>query len=108
MNIFVGRPRRPHRRRFIMKARRRRRTSLPIMMTDLMFASWETVARRALLIAENKCSPAEYSRMFQRKGPGGGRDRVGTHLERRQGRTGFDAGAMEHRRAVANARRLRK
>jgi hypothetical protein len=67
MNIFVERPRRPHRRRFIMKARRRRRTSLPIMMTDLMFASWETVALRALLIAENKCSPAEYSRMLSEK-----------------------------------------
>ena len=30
------------------------------MMTELAFASWETIARRSLMIARGKCSPAEY------------------------------------------------
>ncbi len=32
-----------------------------------MLASWETVARRMLLISQNKCSQAEYLRMFNEK-----------------------------------------
>jgi hypothetical protein len=44
-----------------MKARKRRKSlRLPLMMADLMLASWETMARRALLMAQNKCPPAEY------------------------------------------------
>jgi hypothetical protein len=51
-----------------MTARKRRKTvSLPMMITDLMMASWETIARRTLLIAQNKCSSAEYQRMFERR-----------------------------------------
>ena len=51
----------------MMKARRPQTASLPAMMAELMVASWETVMRRALLIAENKCSPIEYKRMFDEK-----------------------------------------
>jgi hypothetical protein len=52
-----------------MTARKRRKTVLlpMMMMTDLMMASWETIARRTLLVAQNKCSPAEYQRMVREK-----------------------------------------
>jgi hypothetical protein len=52
-----------------MRYRRERRNtlSLPVMMTDLMKASWETIARRTLRVAQNKCSPAEYQRMVERR-----------------------------------------
>ena len=44
----------------VMTARKRRKTVwLPLMMTDLMVASWETIARRTLLVAQNNCSAAE-------------------------------------------------
>jgi hypothetical protein len=90
-----------------MKARRRRSTSLPIMVTDLMLASWETVARRALLIAENKCSPAEYSRMFREKAEAAAA--TGLALISSGGNaTPVSMLAPWHRRAIANARRLRK
>jgi hypothetical protein len=37
------------------------------MMTDLALTSWETIARRSLLMAQNRCSPLEYHRMFSEK-----------------------------------------
>ena len=37
------------------------------MMTDLMLSSWETIARRSLLMAQNRCSPLEYHRMLSEK-----------------------------------------
>ena len=37
------------------------------MMTDLMLSSWETIARRSLLIAQNRCSPLEYNLMVLEK-----------------------------------------
>ena len=91
----------------MMKARRRRRTSLPTMMADLILASWETVTRRALLIAENKCSPAEYTRMFNEKAEAAAA--TGLTLVSSGGRaTVVSMLAPWHRRAVGNARRLRK
>jgi len=51
-----------------MKVRKRRKgSSAPVMMTELMLAFWETIARRTLLMAQNACSPAEYRRMVQEK-----------------------------------------
>jgi hypothetical protein len=51
-----------------MKARRRRKAvPLPLMMTNLTLASWETIARRTLLMAQNTCSAAEYRRMVHEK-----------------------------------------
>ena len=46
---------------------RRKTLSLPMMMTNLMMASWETIPRRTLLVAQNKCSPAKYQRMLREK-----------------------------------------
>ena len=55
-----------------MKTRKTRKSqavsrTLPSMMTDLTLASWETFARRMLLISSNQCSPAEYQRMVTEK-----------------------------------------
>jgi hypothetical protein len=65
------------------------------------------MTRRAMLMAQNQCSPAEYRRMFGEKVEAaaisastimsrGGRARMTSVL------------APWHRRAVANAKRLRK
>jgi hypothetical protein len=43
------------------------RASLPIAMADLTLASCETIARRMLLISQNRCSEAEYLRMVSEK-----------------------------------------
>ena len=37
------------------------------MMAEMMLASWETIARRTLLIARDTCTPAEYRRMVIEK-----------------------------------------
>lgn len=37
------------------------------MMAELAWASWETIARRSLLMARNTCSAAEYNRMVSEK-----------------------------------------
>jgi hypothetical protein len=81
--------------------------AIPLMMTELTFASWETIMRRSVMMAQGTCSWAEYSRM------------VGEKLAAAQ------ASALElskpwsmaqpaavlspwHRRATVNARRLRR
>jgi len=46
---------------------RRRKRPLPLMMTEMMLASWETIARRTLMIARDTCTPAEYRRMVIEK-----------------------------------------
>jgi hypothetical protein len=90
-----------------MTVRRRRKTSLPTMMTDLMLASWETFTRRMLLIAQNKCSPAEYRRMLNEKVEAA--TASGSKLVSSRGMaTTASVLAPWHRRAVANAKRLRK
>ena len=91
-----------------MRARSRRKTaSLPGMMTDLMMASWETIARRTLLIAQNKCSPAEYQRMVREKASAAASS--GLRLISSGGGASLASLlAPWHSRAVANAKRLRK
>jgi len=37
------------------------------MMAELMVASWETIARRSLMMLQGTCSPAEYQRMTTEK-----------------------------------------
>lgn len=67
-----------------MKARKRRKNlSLPGMWTELMWASWETITRRTLLMAQNTCSPTECRRMVTEKAGGRG-IRIKIHLQRRQ------------------------
>lgn len=91
-----------------MTTRKRRKTSsLPMMMTDLMLASWETMARRTLLIAQNKCSPAEYRRMVREKVAAAATS--GIRVISSSGKASMASVLAPWRsRAVANARRLRK
>jgi hypothetical protein len=41
--------------------------AFPMMMARLAAASWETIFRRSLMIAQGTCSPAEYRRMAAEK-----------------------------------------
>jgi hypothetical protein len=76
------------------------------LMTELMLASWETLARRTLLMVQNKCSPAEYRRMVREKMAAAESE---SKLASKGGRASMTALlAPWHRRALANAKRLRK
>lgn len=88
------------------KTRRRRRPPpLPLMMTELALASWETIARRAYMMACGTCSPAEYTRMVREKAQAAYASGLALASA---GATGHAALAPWHRRAKANARRLRR
>jgi hypothetical protein len=39
----------------------------PFAMAQLAFASWETIVRRSLMIAQGTCSAVEYQRMVAEK-----------------------------------------
>jgi hypothetical protein len=41
--------------------------ALPTMMVRLTLASWETIFRRSLMMAQGTCTPAEYQRMASEK-----------------------------------------
>jgi hypothetical protein len=41
--------------------------ALSMMMAGLAMASWETVFRRTMMMAQGTCSPAEYQRMAAEK-----------------------------------------
>jgi len=77
---------------------------LPAMMTELMFSSFETIARRSWMLAQGTCSPTEFARMV---------------LEKQQalslsgfallsGASAASILAPFHRGAAANAKRLRR
>jgi hypothetical protein len=93
---------------FVMKARKRRKNlSLPGMMTELMLASCETIARRTLLMAQNTCSPAEYRRMVTEKVEAAAAS--GLQFISSGGRASMAlVMAPWRRRAVSNAKRLRR
>ena len=77
------------------------------MMAEMMFASWETMTRRAMLMAQNQCSPDEYRRMFGEKVEAAALS--ASKLMSRGGRARMTSVlAPWHRRVVANAKRLRK
>jgi hypothetical protein len=77
------------------------------MMAELMLSSWETAARRAAMIAQGRCSPAEYRRMVSEKAQSAC-DTARVLATNRGNRTVAAALAPWHRRATANAKRLRK
>jgi hypothetical protein len=91
-----------------MKVRKRRKgSSVPVMMTELMLASWETIARRTLLMAQNACSPEEYRRMVREKAEAAATS--ASRLVFSAGRASTASVLAPWRtRSVANARRLRK
>jgi hypothetical protein len=90
--------------------RKRRRpvlVPLPLMMAEIALASWETIARRTLMIAEGRCTPAEYQRMVLEKMRATHKSSVAMgRSRRRKGMT--SALAPWHGAATANAKRLRK
>jgi hypothetical protein len=88
-------------------AKRERPVALPLMLAELALASWETVARRMLLMMGGTCSPAEYMRMVTEKAAAAQRSAL--VLSRPRSRRNV-RGAVSpwHRRAKANAKRLRK
>ncbi|HKM63718.1 MAG TPA: hypothetical protein VJY39_14625 [Acidisphaera sp.] len=85
---------------------KRRRTSppLPLMLAELSLASWETIARRSLLMAQRTCSPLEYSRMVTEKAAA----TAETAAALARGASAAALLAPWHSRATANAKRLRK
>ncbi len=81
--------------------------SLTLSIADLTLASWETLARRTMLIAQNKCPPEEYQRMILEK----------AEAATESAMTFFFSGGLASidelmapwkSRVTANARRLRK
>ena len=80
----------------------RRRRPLPLMVAELMMASWETIAR--LMMAKGTCSPAEYRRMAMEKAAA----MQLSALAVMGGRGKRRALAPWHKRATANAKRLRR
>ena len=78
--------------------------ALPMMMSRLMLASWETVWHRSLLMAQGTCSAAEYQRMGQEKAAAMGHSMAALMSGRDQ--TAVLAPFVT--RARANAKRLRR
>ena len=78
--------------------------ALPVMMTELAAASWETMWHRTALMMTGECTTTEYQRMVSEKM--GAMQQAGAAII-----TGGDAESVLrpfHKRATANAKRLRK
>jgi hypothetical protein len=75
------------------------------MAAELMWSSWETIAHRTWMMARGRCSPAEYRRMVSEKALVAYLS--GAALISKRGRAAA-ALAPWHRRATANANRLRR
>jgi hypothetical protein len=78
--------------------------ALPIMWTELAIASWETVWHRTALMVTGECSSAEYERMIAEKM----KAVFQSGMAMAAGKDAEDVLRPFHRRATANARRLRK
>jgi hypothetical protein len=77
--------------------------ALPIMMTELAMASWETIWHRTALMATGACTQAEYGRMVHEKM----RAMQQSGLAMMEGKDTEAVLRPFHRRATANAKRLR-
>lgn len=88
------------------KRRRRPALPLPLLMAELAVASWETMLRRTMMMAEGTCSAAEYQRMVLEKAEA--MQRSALAMMTLSGQRGLRAAVTPwHRRARANAKRLR-
>lgn len=76
------------------------------MMAELAWASWETIARRSLMMAQSTCSPAEYRRMVREKAAAAAES--GRVLSSPKGTSAAALLKPWHSRATANAKRLRR
>jgi len=82
-------------------------TLLPLMMMELAWASWETVAHRSLMMAQGNCSRVEYSRMLLEKMTAA-RLSAASLAQSSMVPDWSAILAPWHRRATSNARRLRR
>jgi len=78
--------------------------AFPLMMARLTAASWETILRRGVMMAEGSCTAAEYSRMVAEKATAMQLSMVALAT----GRNGTAVLAPFVTRARANAKRLRR
>jgi len=74
------------------------------MMVELAMASWETIARRTAMIAQGTLTAAEYQRMVMEKAAAVQQSAMAVMT----GRGKKAALQPWHKRATANARRLRR
>ena len=89
------------------KPMRRGATSLPAMFAEMAAASVETIARRTAMMVSGRCSAAEYQRMVAEKAKAAVETAVVLAKPQRKN-AAKKVVAPWHRRAVANAKRLRK
>jgi hypothetical protein len=75
-----------------------------MMVGELMIASLETIARRSLMMLQGTCSPAEYRRMAMEKAAA----MQLSAFAMMRGRGKRQVLAPWHKRATANAKRLRR
>lgn len=78
--------------------------TIPMMMARLTLASWETIMRRTVMMAQGTCSPAEYRRMTAEKVAATQRSLAALA----QGRGHAASLAPFVSRTQANAKRLRR
>ena len=80
--------------------------SASVMAAELAWASWETIARRTLMIAQSTCSPAEYQKMLSEKTAAA--MEIGAVLASPMNASAAALLEPWHSRATANAKRLRR
>ena len=78
-----------------------------MMLGELAFSSFETIARRTAMMAQGTCSPAEYQRMVAEKATAMQRSGLALATSSRKNRA-MAALTPFHSRTMANAKRLRK
>jgi Xaa-Pro aminopeptidase len=83
---------------------RRHRKTAPILLAELAFASWQTMASRMSMMALGTCSAAEYQRMITEKLLAAQQSALAAM--RPGPRSGTALLAPWHRAASANAKRL--
>ena len=76
------------------------------MMAELMLSSWETIVHRTWMMAQGRCTHAELRSMAIEKAEAAYRSGLALAINR--GTRAAPVLAPWHRRATANAKRLRK
>ena len=87
------------------KRKRAKALPLPFAMAELTLASWETIVRRSVMMAQGTCSAAEYRRMVREKVRAAHRSGALATLGARD--LAVILGPW-HKAATANAKRLRR
>lgn len=92
--------------------RQKRDASVARMFGELAVSSWETIIWRGMMMASGTCSPAEYQRMFEEKWTAMAQSSLAgmaaMALAMPDGNHAAAVLAPWHRKAGANARRLRR